>query len=191
MSDETPLLRLADDPEADLDLGFEIHEDEARALCQLLLCNEQVPAKSLIDPSLRAEVSRRLAEVGFGLGQVDGRIYAIADAINEGSAGYSDPQLAAIAQLAIELLAAPGPGQARARIGVSEFHASFSRSQGWSKEWLRRAVLGPLERDGYLKVIAPGQRRSAEYIEAGPRLRLLNLSSLSRAFANIQGAPTT
>lgn len=154
---------------------------EAAAIAQRLLCDEPVEAKTAIDPELRAEIDRRLGLVGFALAELHGRLYAHAEAINEGAGGYSEPQLAALAQLAADLLLAPAPGSGTPNVLVSDFHARFAAAQGWSKQWVRRAVLGPLERDGHIRVVAPGQRRTDEFIQAGPRLHLIDLGRLSRA----------
>lgn len=156
---------------------------EARAQTQRLLCDETVPRSAMRDPGLVREVEELLDAVGFRLGLVDDRYYAVAADLEDGASGYSEPQLAALALLSVELVVAPVPGQEtpRPRISVSEFHRRISDGQGWSKEWLRRAVLGPLERDGYLRVTAPGQRRSAEFIEAGPRLLLIDARLVARA----------
>lgn len=154
---------------------------EAAALAQRLLCDETVEAKHITDPALRDEIDRRLGQVGFRLTQSGGRLYAHAEALNEGAGGYSEPQLAALAQLASDLLIAPAPGPGTPNVTVADFHARFAAAQGWSKQWVRRAVLGPLERDGHIRVVAPGQRRTDEYIQAGPRLALIDTARLARA----------
>lgn len=157
------------------------HGAEAAAVAQRLLCDENVEVKGVTDPQLRAEIDRRLSLVGFRLTQSHGRLYAHAETLNEGAGGYSEPQLAALAQLAADLVIAPAPGPGTPSVLVSDFHARFAAAQGWSKQWVRRAVLGPLERDGYIRVVAPGQRRTDEFIQAGPRLPLIDTGRLSRA----------
>jgi hypothetical protein len=159
-------------------------EEEARSLCRCLLCDQRVSAAALRDPQLRLLVDERLDAVGFRVGLVDGVAWAVAraDAFEDDEAGFSVAERAALALLAVELLVAPEPqAETRPRLTVTRFAELLGREQGWSKAWLRRAVLGRLERDGYIKVVAPGQRRSDEYVEAGPRLRLLDLRGLQRA----------
>lgn len=164
---------------------FLSQDEEAADLCRALLCDERPSSGRLRDPDLAGEVTRRLAAVGFRWAAVDGRAYAVAHTDRsdpDTGMPYTEPQLAAIARLAIDLVIAPAPGEGpRAQVKVDDFHRCFAPERRWSKAWLRRAVLGPLERDGYINVVAPGQRRSDAYIEAGPRLRLLDVRRITQA----------
>jgi len=166
-------------------------EAEARRICRALLCDERPSAARLRDPGIAQMVSQRLDAVGFRWAVVDGRAYAVSqvDALDtDQGMAYTEPQLAAIARLAIELVAAPEPREGRrAALGVDAFHQTFAPEQRWSKAWLRRAVLGPLERDGYIRVVAPGQRRSDAFIEAGPRLRMIDTRQIARALEDAAG----
>lgn len=157
----------------------------ARELCRALLCDGRPSGARFRDPEIAAAVTARLRAVGFRWAVIDGRAYAVAEddgVVGEDAVAYTEPQLAAIARLAIELVVAPEPHEeSRATITVDQFHRSFAPERRWSKAWLRRAVLGPLERDGYINVVAPGQRRSDAFIEAGPRLRMIDARRIARA----------
>lgn len=168
-------------------------EAEVISICQALLCDAAPDSSRISDPIVRDEVQSRLEAVGFRLGEADGRLWAVARAEMsdpETGTGYGEVELAALAHLAICLIVAPAPspGSARARLRVDDFHREFAAGTGWSKGWLRRAVLGPLERDRFVRVVAPGQRRSDEFIEAGPRLRLIDTRRLSAAIEALEQA---
>lgn len=162
---------------APTDLGDD--EEEVRRLCAAIL-TDLGPATQGLDPIVREQAVERLWRVGVRVGESEGRLWGLV-AIEEENLAYTEAQLAALAFLAVPLRMAPAPGGPRPRVAVEAFAREFAPEQGWSKEWLRRAVLGPLERDGFLRVVAPGQRRSDAYIEAGPRLGLLDLRTLRRS----------
>lgn len=155
-------------------------DDDPRELCRQLLCNGSVTTAALRDSGLLEEVRERLDQVGFVLAK-DGEQYWAAAV---GGDSYTTAQRAAIALLAVGLQLAPDPTHATPQLGLGDFCDRLGSEQGWSRAWIRRAVLGPLERDGYCRIVKPDGNRTDAYIVAGPRLAMVDTLALQRLLAS-------
>lgn len=174
---------------SDLDLLPGSLQAEARRICHQLLCGSaslsDLPELQE-DPQLAAEVGHRLQACGLELHQAKGwkrwMVTGAAD-LREQTKGHdlNQPQLAALAYLFTTLSAAPAPSDEEvARMRVQDFTSGFGRSRGWKADYVRRAVLGPLERMEYVRVVTPSGSRREAYIQPGPRMSLLDRSRLLR-----------
>lgn len=164
-------------------------DDEARRVCHQLICGRadlsDLPQLTE-DPELAAEVQRRLDACGMQLQQARGWgrwVVTGAPELRSDAAGHglNAPQLAALAFLFVHLAVAPAPGDDETpRMLVSEFTAQFGKPHGWKADFVRRAVLGPLETMEYVKVVTPGGQRRQAFLTAGPRMALLDRARLLR-----------
>jgi hypothetical protein len=177
-------------------MGMEDHyqleeesSDQAREICHQLLCGEtslsSLPQLAE-DPHLASEVERRLDACGLTLRQARGwgRWMVTGDpalvSTTDGH-GLNTPQLSALAWLLVELEIAPQPQEDSSnKILVSEFSERYGKPQGWNADYLRRAVLGALEKLEYVRVVTPGGQRRQAFITAGPRMSLLDRRGVLR-----------
>lgn len=163
--------------------------EQARRICHQLICGRtelsDLPELAS-DPQLASEVQRRLDACGLEIRQARGWgrwVITGAGDLRDSTSGHglNEPQLAALAFLFVQLDVAPAPSdQDTPRMPVSDFTASFGRPRGWKADYVRRAVLGPLEALEYIRVITPGGERRRAYVQAGPRMSLLDRGQMLR-----------
>lgn len=172
---------------AALDAEVVVDADEpsarrARELCFLLLTGQNTSgelSELLDDAELAEDVRRRLDLCGVELhhARAHGKflVSGAGDLRDLGATGgLREPELAALAYLFVHLQEAPAPGDGKPTMLVADFCDRFGTVRGWKRDFVRRAVLGPLERHEYIKIVTPGDRRSRAFISAGPRMALLD-----------------
>jgi hypothetical protein len=175
-------------------------DEEARRICHQLLCGrtELTDLPELAeDPALAAEVRARLHACGLEIAQARGWgrwvVTGAAELRDEaGGHGLNTPQLAALAYLFVTLDVAPAPSdETTTRLTVTDFTARFARPRGWKADFVRRAVLGPLESMEYIRVVTPGGERRQAYIQPGPRMSLLDRGRVLRRLERLLDAQDT
>lgn len=159
----------------------------ARSICHLIICGR--PSAGDLpelhgDLDLADEVRRRLHACGLELHLLRGHnrwaVIGAPELRDEVPNGLAEPQLAALAHLYVQLEVAAAPDQDTPRVGVREFCQTFGASRGWTVDYVRRAIVGPLERAEYVKTVTPGQSRRAAYLVAGPRMGALDRRRIVR-----------
>lgn len=164
----------------------------AREICFLLLTsNTAAPelAELSTDVELAEEVRSRLDACGLEIHHARsyGRylVSGAADLRDQGAnGGLREAELAALGYLFVHLHEAPAPHDGKPTMLVADFCERFGKQRGWNRRYVRSAVIGPLERHDYIRVVTPGDRRSEAYLSAGPRMALIDrrrlLSRLDR-----------
>ena len=161
----------------------------ARSICHRVICGRPTTGdlpELHEDPDLAEEVQRRLSACGLRLalakGYGRGGVVGVSELRPEvPEQALSEPQLAALAYLYVQLDVAPAPSDhPRPRVLVHEFCKTFGAGRGWSVSYVRRAVLGPLETGEYVKVVEPGASRREAFVQPGPRMALLDRRRLTR-----------
>jgi hypothetical protein len=177
----------------------ELTASRARSICHRVICG-RAPANEIADlatdPDLAAEVSRRLDACGLRLALVGGRYLVTGDPdlrheVPEHS--LSEPQTAALAHLYMALVVAPHPdGESpRPRVDLRTFCREFGAPRGWSIDHVRRLVIGALSTAEYVRVVAPQGHRREAYVEAGPRMELIDRTRLMRLLERVDIAART
>jgi hypothetical protein len=153
-------------------------EEELRSLCARLCAGQGEPADAetlLAEPELAAELRRRLHACGMKLVLAEGSAPVVVAECAEGELG--ELALAALALCALVLQ--PGARSApRPRLSLASLTQRLPGSH--EPSYVRRAVVGPLEARGLVRLVKPGQRVADAYLVAGPALAAID-SSLVRA----------
>lgn len=160
----------------------------AQAICHRLLCSQ--PTLSDLpelqeDPELAEEVRRRLHTCGLELHAARGWnrwvVTGLPELRDEVEHELNQPQLAALAYLYLHLEVAPAPHEdERPRLRVHDFCARFGAPRGWNIDYVRRAIIGPLERADYVRTVTPQGSRREAYLIAGPAMILLDRRRMLR-----------
>lgn len=160
-----------------------MHE-QARILACRIVCGDATDedtAQVLDDELLLGEINRRLDAVGLEWRPATGVVLAAADLRSDhATGGLREAELAALASLVVSLELAPTPNEHGKRLRVVDFCETFGKPRGWKREYVRSAVLGPLERAGYIRVVTPSDRRTEQYITVGDRMKLIDNRKLLR-----------
>lgn len=147
-------------------------EEEIRSLCARLLsaCAETEDTELLsANPDLEREVRERLEACGVSLVRPAGE--APLAVIRGGEEELSELSLAALG-LAALVLNNGSSGSGRPKLALDDLVERLGGEH--SAAYVRRAVVGPLERRGLVKVIKPGQRVEGAYLVAGPALAAID-----------------
>jgi len=147
-------------------------DEELRALAGRIVAGQAEPADEeelARDPEVAREIAERLERCGMRLfRQPDRPPLALIDGVDE----LGRLQRAALAHCALRLH--PDARRRGERVAVTELAELLSQKESY----VRRAVLGPLERRGFVRVVKPDQRATGAYVTAGPLLRALDLPAL-------------
>lgn len=147
-------------------------EEEIRALAARLLAGSGEEADEELlaaEPQLAAELAERLAACGVRLWRAPGQ--APLALIEDGEELPRLPR-AALAHCALRLHPQAEGSERRVKV------ADLAELLGYAESYVRRAVLGPLERRGLVRVVKPDQRAEGAYVVAGPLLAAVDLAAL-------------
>ena len=149
-----------------------LDEQQLRGLCARIVCGQAEPQDEdelARDPELAREVQERLERCGMRLFRQAGRApLALVEGVDE----LGRLQRAALAHCALRLH--PDARGRAERVGVAELAELLSQKESY----VRRAVLGPLERRGFVRVVKPDQRATGAYVTGGPLMRALDIAAL-------------